>query len=57
MRVAGFTLLESHWAFLRAHAVADDVAAERGYQSAVRKADLDKLGFGRTRQLVPALTR
>jgi hypothetical protein len=44
-----------HWQFLRARAVADDVAAERDYQSATRKADLERLGFGRTQQLVPAL--
>ena len=48
-------LLEQHWKFLRERSVADDVAAARGYQSAIRKADLEKLGFGRTQQLVAAL--
>jgi len=48
-------LVEQHTKFLRDRGVADDVAAERGYQSASRKADLEKLGFGRTQQLVTAL--
>jgi hypothetical protein len=52
---AGLTLLEEHWQFLRSRAVADDVATERGYQSAMRKADLNKLGFGPSQQLIPAL--
>jgi Domain of unknown function (DUF3854) len=50
-----FTLEAQHWDFLRKRAVAKEVAAERGYQSATRKADLEKLGFGRAQQLVPAL--
>lgn len=50
-----FTLLTQHWEFLHERAVADDVAAERGYRSAIRKSDLANLGFGRTQQLIPAL--
>src|SRR5436305_14439604 len=46
----------AHWDFLRSRAVADDVAAERGYQSANRKSDLLKLGFGSSsQQLIPSL--
>jgi len=48
-------LNEPHRQFLRARAVANDVATERGYRSATRKAELEKLGFGRLQQLVPAL--
>ncbi len=48
-------LLRQHWSFLRDRGVADDVAAERGYRSAIRKSELERLGFGRTQQLVPAL--
>ena len=55
MSAAGLMLLEQHWKFLRARAVADEVAAERGYQSATRKVELERLGFGRTQQLVSAL--
>jgi hypothetical protein len=51
----GLVLLEQHWKFLRTRAVADEVATERGYQSAVRKVELERLGFGRTQHLVPAL--
>jgi hypothetical protein len=50
-----FTLLEQHWKFLRDRAVADEAARERGYQSAGRKSDLERLGFGRAQQLRPAL--
>ena len=49
------TLLEQHWNFLGARAVAADVATERRYVSAARKSELERLGFGRTQQLVPAL--
>ncbi len=48
-------LLEQHWQFLRARAVADEVAREREYQSATKKSELERFGFGRTQQLVPAL--
>src|SRR5271156_3579786 len=47
--------IQQHMKFLRERAVRDDVAAERGYRSAEKKTDLEKLGFGRTQQLVPAL--
>jgi hypothetical protein len=52
---SAFLLAEQHWKFLRERAVADEVAEERGYQSAIKKAALEKLGFGRPQQLVPAL--
>ena len=55
MSAGGIVLLQQHWKFIRDRAVADHVAAERNYQSATRKADLEKLGFGRTQQLAPAL--
>jgi hypothetical protein len=55
MNIEPITLLSQHEHFLRSRAVADDVTAERRYQSATRKADLEKLGFGRTQQLLPAL--
>jgi len=48
-------LLGQHREFLRLRAVADDVAQERGYESAVKKSDLEKRGFGRKQQLPPAL--
>ncbi len=56
MNAEDLTLLDQHRKFLRARAVADDVARERGYQSAGRKSELERLGFGRTQQLIPALT-
>jgi hypothetical protein len=55
MSTSGAILLEQHWKFLRERAIADEVAAERGYQSAIKKAELEKLGFGRPQQLIPAL--
>jgi hypothetical protein len=48
-------LLGQHREFLRLRAVADDVEQERGYESAVKKSDLEKRGFGRKQQLPPAL--
>jgi len=48
-------LAENHAQFLRKRAVADDVAAARGYRTARKKAELAALGFGRTQQLAPAL--
>ena len=48
-------LLEQHWKFLRSRSVADEIAAERGYLSAVKRSDLEKLGFGRAQQSVPCL--
>jgi len=49
------SLLAQHWEFLRARAVADNIARQRGYQSATRKCELERLGFARTQQLTPAL--
>jgi hypothetical protein len=48
-------LSKQHRDFLRQRAVADDVVRERGYQTATKKFQLDRLGFGPTQQLVPAL--
>ena len=48
-------MLELHREFLRVRAIADGVADERGYFSALRKSDLERLGFGRAQQLVTAL--
>jgi hypothetical protein len=48
-------LLERHQKFLQARAIADDVAVERGYISVLRKSELERLGFGRSQQLVPTL--
>jgi hypothetical protein len=48
-------LLPAHRKFLSVRAVDDGVATERGYQSAVKKSDLLRLGFGRTQQLAPAI--
>jgi hypothetical protein len=48
-------LLDQHQKFLSERGVADEVAAQRGYQSAVKKSDLERLRFGRTQQIVPAL--
>ena len=55
MSAAQNVLLEQHWQFLRVRTVAEEVAAERGYQSAVKKSELERLGFGRIQQLIPAL--
>jgi hypothetical protein len=48
-------LSQSHIEFLRKRAVADDVAAARGYRTALKKSELAALGFGRSQQLAPAL--
>lgn len=48
-------LVEQHLAFLHDRGVSPDVAAARGYRSAVKKSELADLGFGRTQQLVPSL--
>jgi hypothetical protein len=48
-------MLECHREFLHARGVADEVAAKRGYFSALRKFELERLGFGRAQQLVTTL--
>jgi hypothetical protein len=48
-------LSQNHVEFLRKRAVADDVAAVRGYRTARKKAELAALGFGPSQLLVPAL--
>ena len=52
---ASVMLETQHREFLRLRAIADDVAAERGYLSALRKSELERLGFGRPQQLVITL--
>jgi len=52
---ASVMLEQQHREFLRIRAVADEVATERGYFSALRKSELDRLGFGRAQQLVTTL--
>jgi hypothetical protein len=48
-------LLAQHRKYLRDRGVTDSIAIERGYQSALRKTDLEQLGFGRAQQLTPAM--
>src|SRR5713226_4329470 len=48
-------LEQQHREFLRVRAIADRVADERGYFSALRKSELERLGFGRVQQLVTTL--
>lgn len=55
MSAAELMLLDQHRKFLRDRAVVNEVAGERGYQSPTRKVELERLGFGRTQQLIPSL--
>jgi len=48
-------LLPQHAKLIDDSAISPDVAAARGYRSAVTKAELERLGFGRAQQLPPAL--
>jgi len=48
-------LLPQHAALLRASAISPEVAKARGYRSDTVKADLKRLGFSQSQQLVPAL--
>jgi hypothetical protein len=48
-------LSEYHRALLGASSISDAVAQERGYFTAIRKAELETLGFKRFQQSVPAL--
>jgi Domain of unknown function (DUF3854) len=48
-------LLPQHEELLTASAISDEVASERGYWSATRRAELEELGFGRKAQRVPSL--
>jgi hypothetical protein len=54
-RATGSILNSLHWKFLCDRAVAEEIAAERGYRSALKKSELERLGFGRSQQIVPAL--
>jgi len=51
----GNPLLPQHAALLMASAIADEVADARGYRSVTSKAELMRLGFGRTQARTPAL--
>jgi putative DNA primase/helicase len=48
-------LLPQHAALLKASAISDEVAAERGYRSVTVKAELTRLGFSERAARVPAL--
>jgi hypothetical protein len=48
-------LLPEHEALLRASAIAQEVAAARGYRSVSKKSHLEALGFGKRQRRVPAL--
>lgn len=48
-------LLPQHVAMLRASAVSDEVAQERGYRSVIDRHELDRLGFRPYQQRVPGL--
>jgi Domain of unknown function (DUF3854) len=48
-------LVEQHQQLLRASAIDDDVARARGYWSATRTTELERLGFSRAQRSVPAL--
>jgi len=49
------TLATHHREHLQGSAISPDVIAERGYRTVTTKAELARLGFGRTQQNVPAL--
>lgn len=49
------TLLAQHQALIEASGIAPEVAAARGYRSVERRAELERLGFGRQQQIVPTL--
>jgi hypothetical protein len=49
------TLLAHHQKLIDDSAISPDVAQARGYFSAIKKAELSDLGFGRAQQAVPAL--
>jgi hypothetical protein len=48
-------LLTHHIDLLEASAISDDVARERGYWTASRRTELERLGFARVQQIVPSL--
>jgi Protein of unknown function (DUF3631)/Domain of unknown function (DUF3854) len=48
-------LHEQHRQLLEASAITDEVARERGYWTATRKAELEQLGFARYQRIVPSL--
>jgi hypothetical protein len=49
------TLEPQHIQLISASAIAPEVGAARGYRTVRSKAELQRLGFGRTQQLVPGL--
>ena len=48
-------LLPQHQAQLNDSAISSEIIAERGYWSAERKVELERLGFGRSQRAIPAL--
>jgi len=48
-------LLPNHLAMLKFSVISPEVARARGYQSVTIRAELERLGFGATQRLVPAL--
>ena len=52
---SGRSLLPHHAEMLAKSAISGTVARERGYFSVERKQELERLGFGRTLQIVPTL--
>ncbi|MCY4088273.1 MAG: hypothetical protein OXG37_15650 [Actinomycetia bacterium] len=53
--VYGVDLLPQHARLLEESGIDPAVARERGYRSGTTKAELERLGFGRSRRGVPAL--
>lgn len=51
----GTGLLAQHAKLIHESAISDDVAKARGYRSATTKAELERLGFGRSQRTVPSL--
>jgi hypothetical protein len=54
-RLGSEPLSSQHRQLLEDSAVSDEVARERGYWTATRKAELGELGFARVQQIVPSL--
>src|SRR5882757_5138943 len=48
-------LLPQHAELIRASGISEAVAAARCYHSGVTKAELARLGFGKTQQIIPSL--
>jgi len=48
-------LLPHHAALVKNSAITESVAKARGYRSATTKAELERLGFGRSQRFTPSL--